>query len=393
MAITSSANPANPCFGTAARRAVGRLHLPVAPRAVARGRFAQATPGTEPAVSPAQPAVSPEEALAMLDRAVESGAAVHMVGITGPGDPLATPETTLRTLRLVRAKYPDMGLCLTTLGMGGAGLAGELAAIGLSHVTVLADAVTPAVAEELYAWIRPSTRTMPLPLAAKALVDEQRRTVAALVEAGITVKINTTVHPGVNDEHVETIASTMAGLGAAVMSVVPVWPDGEIGAQQPDMDLLAAVREKAARHLPLTPSWGECGGQADAVAGGVFSAPTALPRPVAGRPNVAVASAGGMDVDLHLGHAARLLIYGPREDGLACLLGTRDAPEPGGGDARWEALADSLGDCFALLAASAGERPREILNRRGVTVLITEGEIEGTVDVLYGGGKKGKGRK
>jgi nitrogen fixation protein NifB len=33
------------------------------------------------------------------------------------------------------------------------------------------------------------------------------------------------------------------------------------------------------------------------------------------------------------------------------------------------------------------------LNRRGVTVLVTEGEIEGTVDVLYGGGKKGKGRK
>jgi nitrogen fixation protein NifB len=30
------------------------------------------------------------------------------------------------------------------------------------------------------------------------------------------------------------------------------------------------------------------------------------------------------------------------------------------------------------------------LSRKGLSVLITDGEIEGTVDVLYGGGKKGK---
>lgn len=385
MAIISPASPTHPCFGSASRRGEGRMHLPVAPRAVARSRFAPDTPQVSPAL-----VATPDEALAMLDRALADGAPISMVGITGPGDPMATPEAALRTLRLVRDKYPDMPLCLTTLGLGIGTVAGELAAIGLSHVTVLVDAVSAEVAQGVYAWIRPSTRTMPLPLAAQVLVDGQRRAVTALVEAGLTVKINTTVHAGVNAEHVETIAQTMAALGATIMTVVPFWPGGENGAAQPDMDLLAAVREKAARHLALTPSWGECG---DVVPTAARPVASSLPRPVAGRPNVAVASAGGMDVDLHLGHAFKLLIYGPREDGLACLLETRDAPEPGGGTSRWEGLVDTLADCFALLAASAGERPREILNRRGVTVLITEGEIEGTVDVLYGGGKKGKCRK
>jgi nitrogen fixation protein NifB len=98
-------------------------------------------------------------------------------------------------------------------------------------------------------------------------------------------------------------------------------------------------------------------------------------------------------VDLHLGHAIKAMVYGPRGDGLACLLGVRDLPEPGSGAQRWETLAETLSDCFVLLTASAGENPRKILSRKGLSVLITDGEIEGTVDVLYGGGKKGKKNK
>ena len=42
------------------------------------------------------------------------------------------------------------------------------------------------------------------------------------------------------------------------------------------------------------------------------------------------------------------------------------------------------------MAASAGQRPREVLGNRGIRVILTEENIEGTVDVLYGGGKKEK---
>jgi len=96
-------------------------------------------------------------------------------------------------------------------------------------------------------------------------------------------------------------------------------------------------------------------------------------------------------VDEHLGQAARFLIYGP-EEGLMVLRGVRPAPAPGGGDARWEAVAELLDDCFALLASGAGEKPRAILARRGVRILVCDGGVEGSVDALLGGGKKGKRR-
>jgi len=97
-----------------------------------------------------------------------------------------------------------------------------------------------------------------------------------------------------------------------------------------------------------------------------------------------------MDVDLHLGQAHRIMIYGPREDGLPCLLKSRLMPEAGGGGSRWQKLAETLNDCFVLLAASAGDNPRRILADCGIAVLLTDGNIEGTVDVMYGGGKKSK---
>jgi nitrogen fixation protein NifB len=75
-------------------------------------------------------------------------------------------------------------------------------------------------------------------------------------------------------------------------------------------------------------------------------------------------------------------------------LASRNTPAAGSGTSRWQALADEcLFDCFALLAANAGENPQKVLAEQGIKVLLTEENIEGTVDVLYGGGKKKKCKK
>uniref|UniRef100_UPI003AA978E0 NifB/NifX family molybdenum-iron cluster-binding protein n=1 Tax=Candidatus Electronema sp. TJ TaxID=3401573 RepID=UPI003AA978E0 len=122
---------------------------------------------------------------------------------------------------------------------------------------------------------------------------------------------------------------------------------------------------------------------------------TMLPKPSKERPNVAVVSSSGMEVDLHLGQAEKILIYGPRSsDELPSLLAVRNAPEAGAGSVRWETLArECLFDCFALLAAKAGENPQKVLSEQGIKVLLAEDSIDGLVDVLYGGGKKHKCKK
>ncbi|UZP68758.1 radical SAM protein [Desulfovibrio mangrovi] len=359
--------------------------LPVSPRANTCIRFAGPTRK--------ETAIAPEQAVEALGRMLAEGAPLSGVEITGPGDPLATPEITLHALGLIRSAFPDTPLSLTTNGMGAAALAGPLSEAGLKQACLLVNAVDPEIAEHIYAWIRPGTRTLPLPEAARMLVKEQAAAVTALTAAGIRVSIRTTIFPETNDSHVNGIAATMAALGAEDMLLIPYTHDetDSPAMSSPTNELMDIIRSNASRHLPvlLGTEDGTNNGSAVSAPAAGFVAPT-LPKPVAGKPNVALVSSNGMDVDMHLGQATNIMIYGPREDGLPCLLCVRKAPATGGGDTRWIQLAELLEDCFVLLAASAGEKPKDILRRHNLPVLLTEGEIGGTVNVLYGGGKKGK---
>ncbi|MBU3943242.1 MAG: radical SAM protein [Proteobacteria bacterium] len=356
------------------------VEMAVAPRANNRIRFA--------ATSESQQAMIPGQALALLADILGEGGRVDGVTIAGPGDPLADSESTVAMLALVRKRYPEMALGITTLGLGGEKAVRQLVEAGVSHVTLLVDAVDLEVMQKLYAWIRPGSKTVPLFAATELLLSEQQGAVKAFVLAGCTVHVRTTIYPGYNDEHAVEIARTMAELGVQSMAVAAYDPEEgeEVLLEQPSREQMAGIREQMAKYLSVVvlPEKIVAAKTADGTGCGCG------PRPSAERPNVAVVSSGGMEVDLHLGHAAKALIYGLRGDGLTCLLETRTLPEPGTGGSRWEILAETLKDCFVLLAASAGESPRKILGSRGISVLITDGSIEGTVDVLYGGGKKGK---
>ncbi|MFH2124621.1 MAG: radical SAM protein [Pseudomonadota bacterium] len=375
------------CSATHLHSPQGRwVEMSVAPRANNRIRFASTKESMQ--------AMMPEQALAWLADILNKGGKVDGVNIFGPGDPLADIGPTLDTLRLLRERYPVMALGIITLGLGGEQFVEGLVKAGVSNVTLLVDSVDLEVVKKLYAWIRPGAKTIPLFTAAELLLSEQVKATTAFQQAGCDVQVRTMVYPGYNDTHVEEIARSMAALGVKSMSVTPFDPatEGEDMLERPSHEMMTRIRDSVANYMTVVaiPEKIQPDGTADASTESCGSAASTLPKPSAERPNVAVVSANGMEVDLHLGHAITALIYGPRADGLVCLLGTRTLPEPGAGAARWEILADTLKDCFVLLAASAGESPRKILSRHGISVLVTEDNIEGSVEVLYGGGKKGK---
>lgn len=102
------------------------------------------------------------------------------------------------------------------------------------------------------------------------------------------------------------------------------------------------------------------------------------------RPLVAVASSTGVTVDTHLGQVREFRIY-DNDQGFVGVIGTRPAPAPGGGNARWEGVAEILSDCAYLLVASVGQKPLEILSASGLTVVEAEGFVLSLVRQLYSG--------
>ena len=110
------------------------------------------------------------------------------------------------------------------------------------------------------------------------------------------------------------------------------------------------------------------------------------PAQSAARPCVAVATLEGALVNQHLGAVERFIIYeqSPKTPGQFQLKEIRPAPKPGGGDARWAALAASLKDCRALLVNAPGPTPAKVLTQHGLRVIEMEGLIEeGLRSVCY----------
>jgi len=216
----------HPCFYGSAKARWGRIHLPVAPRCNIQCNFCnrlydcanESRPGVTKGI------LEPADVLSYLKRVLGKRADISVIGIAGPGDPLCEPERTLEALRIVRSRYPDLLLCLSTNGLNLADYVDDLAEVGVTHVTVTINAVDPVIGQRIYAWVQKDSVLMRGIRAAEFLLARQREAVRRSKERGLIVKINTVVLPGINSEHVGMIAAEAADLGADLMNCIPLIP-------------------------------------------------------------------------------------------------------------------------------------------------------------------------
>jgi nitrogen fixation protein NifB len=347
--------------------------------------------------------LSPQAALRYLDRVLERIPHIAVTGIAGPGDPFATPEETLETLRLVRSQYPEMLLCVATNGLGLLPHVGELARLEVSHVTVTVNAVNPVIGMKIYEWIREPPRVLRGITGARVLFEQQEASVKALKAAGITVKVNTVVVPGINDRHTEEIAVWAANRGVDVHNFIPLLPvPGTLfeGVVSPEPGVMAEIRLRAGSHLPQMSHCGRCradavgllGADNDAIiddllreAGGDSTtkddkAATAGPDHIP-KPYIAVTTGDGIFINRHLGRSETFYVFAKGANKPE-LVEIREAPPGNCGD-RWTALAETLHDCFAVLTAASGLPPKRALAGAGITVYDCEGSIEEKAAALF----------
>ena len=382
----------HPCFDSNARHEFARVHLPVAPKCNIQCNYCdrqydccnESRPGVTSTV------LSPKQALAYYKEVRQRVADVAVVGIAGPGDPFANTPETLETLSLIRQEDPQVLLCVATNGLMIGPHLDALAELNVSHVTVTINAVDPFIGQQVYAWMRDGTRVVRGLEAARLLLGRQLEAVRGLKEREITVKINTILIPGINEDHVPEIARITAGLGADVLNCIPLYPVagtpfGEL--DQPSGSVVARARHEAAQYLSQMSHCTRCRADAvgklgEAMTQEIFDCLQAARSPqAASRPYVAVASAEGMLVNMHLGEADELLIF----DANAQHVATRPAPPAGRGSQRWQELAERLHDCRAVLTSGAGETPRRLLSDLGLSVQLTEGLVADAVTEVYEG--------
>ena len=163
-----------------------------------------------------------------MERALRLDSRLRVVGVAGPGEPLANPAT-LETLRLIHARFPGLLLCLSTNGLVLSDALPELLDCGVSTLTVTVNTRSVVCAGHVYRTVGGSADAG----AMAAFLYAQQEGVAKAAEAGLTVKINTVVIPGVNTGEIEGIACWAARAGAAVMNLMPLIPQADFRGCEP----------------------------------------------------------------------------------------------------------------------------------------------------------------
>ncbi|MDN7012353.1 nitrogenase cofactor biosynthesis protein NifB [Methanoculleus sp. FWC-SCC3] len=215
----------HPCYSEKACHAFGRCHLPVAPDCNIQCNYCirdfdcvnESRPGVTSKV------LTPEEGLDLVRNVVKEYPYVKVIGIAGPGEPLANPET-FEALRLVHEEFPHLIMCISTNGLMLPESIEALAKYDVGNVTVTLNAVDPAIGEKIYSWVEYDGKKYHGREAAELLLSQQMKGIEMAVAKKMFVKINTVYIPGINDEHIPEIAKKVGEMGAFTFNVIPLIP-------------------------------------------------------------------------------------------------------------------------------------------------------------------------
>jgi nitrogen fixation protein NifB len=317
-------------------------------------------------------AFRPDIALKYVQGVAASLGAVKAVCLDGPGEPLAQADKTFEALRLIREAFPDIAVSLTTNGLLLPDYIDILVEAGVCGVSVAMPGADAEQLFKIYNFARPGKKTIHPRDSMDLLHAAQVEGIKKMKDAGLFVKVDYMLVPGVNDGHVEETAKLAAELGVDVFHVFPC--EGAADENVPEVEApsevdLQEAAETAAQFLPVAGH-----GDAPKVSGSLerdaFKAARYKMDEAEARPNVAVASDKFGKGLAHLGKAEMLLVFQPGPDGPEPME-ARPMPKKGT-PKRWDILLDLLKDCRVLVVGSIGEKPREILTENGVEFLETE---------------------
>jgi nitrogen fixation protein NifB len=409
----------HPCYSEEAHHHFARMHVAVAPACNVQCHYCNRK---YDCASESRPGVvserlTPEDALRKVLAVAAEVPRLAVVGIAGPGDPLANADRTFRTMALVRAAAPDLRLCVSTNGLALADHVDRLGALGVDHVTVTVNMTDPAVGERIYPWIVHEGRRVTGREASAILSARQLEGIRRAVAAGMLVKVNSVVIPGVNDAHLVEVSRAVRALGAFVHNVMPLISDpahgthyGLTGQRGPTRDELETVQRGCEGDARVMRHCRQCRADAVGLLGEDRSQDFTLARlppepaqdaaevraahrlaverrraraavardgglravaeaPAALTARVAVATKGDGLVNQHFGHARELQVYEVSRAGARFLAHRKVEHYCRGDDGEEDALDGilaAISDCQAVLVAKIGRCPREKLAAAGV---------------------------
>lgn len=396
----------HPCYSEEAHRKYARMHVPVAPKCNIQCNYCnrrfdccnESRPGVTSEV------LSPEQAVSKIGYVRERIPNLKVIGIAGPGDPLANEET-FETLALVREKYPDLALCISTNGLALPANAERLHGLGVGFVTVTVNAADAETGSRIYGSVLWEGKRYTGTEGASILWEKQMEGIRRCSDLGMFVKVNIVMIPDINTDGIPDLVRKVRSLGAYIVNILPLIPVegtefGNMRAPTAEerkvlMDLCSAdarmmrhCRQCRADAVGLlgedrSSEFSGCGyGKMDGC-GPSEDVPNMVSF-AAGKYTVAVASDGGKYVDSGFGNARRFLIYSVDGNDVRLLrqTDTGDLNTSLTGTSHRDRINSVIGlldNCDVIAVKEIGDMPRKEAEMRGKRILITSASVRDAV--------------
>lgn len=416
----------HPCYSEDAHHYFARMHVAVAPACNIQCHYCNRK---YDCANESRPGVVSE--LLTPDQAVKKTMAVAanipqmtVLGIAGPGDPLANPERTFETFQRLSSEAPDIKLCVSTNGLALPDAVEELSKHNIDHVTITINCVDPEVGAKIYPWIFWNNKRIHGKKAAKILIEQQQKGLEMLVAKGILVKVNSVMIPGVNDKHLAEVSKIVKAKGAFLHNVMPLIAEAEhgtfygvMGQRGPTAAELQTLQDDCSGDMNMMRHCRQC--RADAVGllgedrGDEFTmdkiedmeidyqsamekrkvihqaiteemnskrlekaeaaAVHAAEEKLTTRPALmAVATSGQGLINMHFGHAKEFLIYEASPEGVRFISHRKTDLYCGGdstcgeGESALQKTIRALEGCEAVLCSKVGYEPWDMLEQAGI---------------------------
>ncbi len=214
----------HPCYSEEAHHHYARMHVAVAPACNIQCNYCnrkydcanESRPGV------VSEKLTPEQAAKKVLAVASTIPQMTVLGVAGPGDPLANPEKTFKTFELISKTAPDIKLCLSTNGLALPDHVDTIARYNVDHVTITVNMIDPEIGAQIYPWIFWNHKRVTGYEAAKILTERQMQGLEMLTERGILCKINSVMIPGVNDKHLVEVNKAVKSRGAFLHNIMPL---------------------------------------------------------------------------------------------------------------------------------------------------------------------------
>lgn len=409
----------HPCYSVEAHHHYARMHVAVAPACNMHCNYCnrkydcanESRPGvTSEKLTPEQAA---QKVLAVASRIPQ----MTVLGIAGPGDPLANPDKTFRTFELVARTAPDIKLCLSTNGLALPDHVDTIARLNIEHVTITINMIDPEIGARIYPWIFYNHKRYSGGEAARILTSRQLQGLEMLSARGILCKINSVMIPGINDRHLVEVNKAVKSRGAFLHNIMPLIAATEHGTifglkgqRVPRTSELKALQDACEGEMNMMRHCRQCRADAVGLLGEDRSAEFTKEKIVTMTVNydpevrkayqagieeerrarsvarqedsgehaggtrdikvlVAVATKGAGLINEHFGHVKEFQVYELSRSGAKFVGHRRVDHYCQGGHGTQDDLAAiirSINDCHAVFVARIGGRPTSELDKAGI---------------------------